>query len=54
MPNPPTSQFIIYHTEDGETRLEVRLEDETVWLFHRSRVKNESSSRRCSYEKTHP
>lgn len=27
-----TSQIILYQTEDGKTRLEVRLEDETVWL----------------------
>ena len=26
------SQIIIYQTEKGETRLEVRLEKETVWL----------------------
>ena len=26
------SQIIIYTTEKGETKLEVRLEDETVWL----------------------
>jgi len=26
------SEFIIYQTEDGQTRLEVRLQDETVWL----------------------
>jgi len=26
------SQFIIYQTEDGHTRLEVRLDNETVWL----------------------
>ncbi len=32
MPNQPTSQFFIYQTKDGQTRLEVRLEDETVWL----------------------
>jgi len=32
MPNQPTSQFLIYQTKDGKTRLEVRLEDETVWL----------------------
>jgi len=30
-PNNP-SQFIIYQTEGGKTRIEVRLEDETVWL----------------------
>ncbi len=32
MTNQPTSQFLIYQTKDGKTRLEVRLEDETVWL----------------------
>ena len=32
MSNPPSSQLIIYQTEDGQTRLEVRLADETVWL----------------------
>ena len=26
------SEIIIYQTEDGESRLEVRLVDETVWL----------------------
>ncbi len=26
------SQFIIYQTESGETRLDVRFQDETVWL----------------------
>jgi hypothetical protein len=26
------SQFIIYQTEDGETKLDVRFENETVWL----------------------
>ena len=32
MSNQPTSQLLIYQTQDGSTRLEVRLEDETVWL----------------------
>ena len=27
-----SSQFIIYQTEGGQTKIEVRLEDETVWL----------------------
>jgi len=27
-----TSQFIIYQTEDGQTKLDVRFQDETVWL----------------------
>jgi len=26
------SQIIIYQTENGQTKLEVRLENETVWL----------------------
>jgi len=26
------SQFIIYQTENGQTKLDVRLENETVWL----------------------
>ena len=26
------SHLIIYQTEDGRSRLEVRLEDETIWL----------------------
>jgi hypothetical protein len=29
---PVESQFLLYQTEDGETRIEVRLQDETVWL----------------------
>jgi hypothetical protein len=28
----PSSQLIIYQTADGGTKLEVRLENETVWL----------------------
>ena len=26
------SEIVLYQTEDGKTRLEVRLENETVWL----------------------
>jgi len=29
---PPHSELLIYQTEDGRTRIQVRLEDETVWL----------------------
>jgi hypothetical protein len=32
MNNEPQSQFLLYQTSDGQTRLEVRLEKETVWL----------------------
>ena len=28
----PQSNFLLYQTPNGETRLEVRLQDETVWL----------------------
>lgn len=28
----PASEIIFYQTEDGQTKLDVRLEDETVWL----------------------
>lgn len=31
-PEKPDSHIILYQTESGETKLEVRLEDETVWL----------------------
>lgn len=30
--NAPTSELILYQTEDGRTRIECRLEGETVWL----------------------
>jgi hypothetical protein len=32
MEAPNNSQIIIYQTEDGSTKLDVRLENETVWL----------------------
>ena len=33
MESPPTdSSLLLYQTEDGQTRIEVRLQDETVWL----------------------
>ena len=34
MPDEPKSksELILSHTEDGRTRLEVRLDNETVWL----------------------
>ena len=31
-PAPNPSELILYQTEDGRTRLEVRLQDQTVWL----------------------
>ena len=32
MSNEPPTPFLLYQTSDGQTRLEVRLENETVWL----------------------
>lgn len=29
---PKNSQFIIYQSQDGQTKIDVRLENETVWL----------------------
>ena len=29
---PPSSEILFYQTEDGRNRIEVRLEDNTVWL----------------------
>ena len=26
------TEFLMYQTEDGKTKIEVRMEDETVWL----------------------
>ena len=28
----PNSEILLYQTEDGQTKIEVRMEDETVWL----------------------
>lgn len=32
---PPQGQFLVYATEDGRVKIDVRLEDETVWLTQR-------------------
>ncbi len=32
----PRSEFLLYNTEDGRTRIQVRLENETVWLTQKS------------------
>jgi len=32
LPQKPDTQFLIYQTERNDTKIEVRLEDETVWL----------------------
>lgn len=38
MNNPfsPQSQFLIYQTEKGQTKIDVRMENETVWLTQKS------------------
>ena len=30
------SQFLIYQTENGETKIDVRFQDETVWLTQKT------------------
>jgi len=45
LPEVPDGNLILYQTEDGKTRIEVRLQGETVWLslnqiaelFHRDK-----------------
>ena len=32
----PSGQILIYQTEEGQTRLEVRLEGETLWLTQKA------------------
>ena len=32
LPVRPNSDILLFQTEDGQTRVEVRLQDETVWL----------------------
>jgi len=32
LPSVPGGEFLLYQTEDGQSRVEVRLQDETVWL----------------------
>ena len=32
LPQKPDTQLLIYQTESGDTKIEVRLEEETVWL----------------------
>ena len=29
---PPTGEIVLYQTEDGQTRVECRFADETLWL----------------------
>ena len=40
----PRSEIIPYQTEDGKTRIEVRLQDETVWLTQQLMVELFQSS----------
>ena len=34
-PQPPGGQFLVYEAEDGQIKIDVRLEGETVWLTQR-------------------
>ena len=39
------NQIVIYQTEDGQTQIDVRLENETVWLTQAQMVTLFKSSR---------
>ncbi|MDV0445805.1 hypothetical protein MmiAt1_14020 [Methanimicrococcus sp. At1] len=39
------SEFIIYQTEDGQTKVDVRMENETVWLTQAQMVELFQSSK---------
>lgn len=41
----PNSEILLYKTEDGQTKIEVRLEDETVWLTQSDLVELFQSSK---------
>lgn len=48
------SQIIIYQTENGETKLDVRFQDETVWLTQKNDgrvIFNDSSKHNHSSKK---
>lgn len=40
----PTSQFLIYQPQDGQTRPGVRLEGETAWLHQKRMACQESNT----------
>jgi len=42
--NPGKGQFLVYETEDGQVKIDVRLEDETVWLTQQHMVELFQSS----------
>ena len=39
----PASENILYQTEDGRNKIEVRLENETVWLMQQLMMLDEPS-----------
>jgi hypothetical protein len=41
---PGYGQFLVYETEDGQVKIDVRLEDETVWLTQQHMVELFQSS----------
>ena len=45
LPVPGNTEFIIYQTEDGQTRVQVRIENETVWLTQNQLVELFQSSK---------
>lgn len=38
LPEKSNSEILLYQTEDGQLKIQVRLENETVWLTHADMV----------------
>jgi hypothetical protein len=45
IPDMPSSEIVLYQTEDGQTRIDVRMVDETVWLSQAHMVELFQSSK---------
>ncbi len=46
---PSDSELLFYQTEDGQTRLQVRLEGETVWLTQKAMAAWRKSQRKKGF-----
>lgn len=43
-------EILIYQTDDGQTNIEVKIEDDTVWLTQQQLTELYQCSKRCSEE----
>ena len=51
LPQKPDTQFLIYQTESGDTKIEVRFEDETILLTQKLTAKFFQTTPHTSPEK---